>query len=117
MRRLTVNHITAYTYARPVSFGEHRMMLRPRDSHDLRLLTATLAIDPAPESLRWKHDVFGNSVLLASFAQQAALLRIESSLDLEHFESEEPDCPIEPYATTYPFAYSAEGNAGFAALD
>ena len=83
-------------------------MLRPRDSHDLRLLTATIAIDPAPESLRWKHDVFGNSVAVASFARQAAVLRIESSLDLEHFESEEPGCPIETYANTYPFAYSTE---------
>ena len=84
------------------------MMLRPRDSHDLRLLAATLTIDPAPESLRWLHDVFGNSVAVASFTQQAAVLKIESLLDLEHFESDEPDCPIETYAETYPFAYSAE---------
>ena len=84
------------------------MMLRPHDSHDLRLLAATLTIAPAPESLRWMHDVFGNSVAVASFTQQAAELRIESMLDLEHFESDEPDCPIETYAETYPFAYSAE---------
>jgi hypothetical protein len=95
-------------HAKPVIFGEHRMMLRPRDSHDLRLLAATLTIDPASESLRWLHDVFGNSVAVASFTQQAAVLKIESLLDLEHFESDEPDCPIETYAATYPFAYSAE---------
>jgi transglutaminase-like putative cysteine protease len=108
MRRLKVEHTTIYKYAKPVIFDEHRMMLRPRDSHDLRLLSATLTIDPAPESVRWLHDVFSNSVAVASFNQQAAMLKIESVLDLEHFESEEPDCPIEAYAETYPFAYSAE---------
>jgi transglutaminase-like putative cysteine protease len=106
-RRLTVNHTTIYSYAKPVVFGDHRMMLRPRDSHDLRLLSATLTIDPLPVSIRWLHDVFSNSVALASFNQQSALLKIESLLDLEHFESEEPDCPVESYAETFPFAYSA----------
>lgn len=83
-------------------------MLRPRDSHDLRLPAATLTIDPPPASLRWLHDVFGNSVARTSFSERAAALKIESVLDLEHFESEEPDCPIEAHAELYPFAYSAE---------
>ena len=78
MRRLTINHATIYNYSKPVIFGEHRMMLRPRDSHDLRLLSATLTIDPVPESVRWLHDVFSNSVAVASFTQQAAALKIES---------------------------------------
>lgn len=108
MRRLRVHHVTTYRYKKPVILGEHRMMLRPRDSHDLRLRDTTLSIDPVPESLRWMHDVFGNSVAVAAFTQQAALLKIESLLDLEHFESEEPDCPIDTYAESYPFSYSAE---------
>jgi hypothetical protein len=54
---------------KPVIFGEHRMMLRPRDSHDLRLLAAGLTIDPAPKTLRWLHDVFDNSVAVASFSE------------------------------------------------
>jgi transglutaminase-like putative cysteine protease len=58
--------------------------------------------------VRWLHDVFGNSVAVASFDQQASELIIDSKLELEHFESTEPDCPIEAYAETYPFAYSAE---------
>ena len=39
MRPMTVRHSTTYKYANPVTFGDHRMMLRPRDSHDLRLVT------------------------------------------------------------------------------
>ncbi|MBV8358484.1 MAG: transglutaminase family protein, partial [Deltaproteobacteria bacterium] len=108
MRRFAINHVTVYKYKKPVTFGRHRMMLRPRDSHDLRLLAAGLAIEPAPDTIQWFHDVFGNSVAVASFTTKAAVLKIASQLDLEKFVSDLPDCPIEAYAETYPFAYSAE---------
>ncbi|MGI3776427.1 MAG: transglutaminase N-terminal domain-containing protein, partial [Janthinobacterium lividum] len=36
MTVLTVTHTTTYRYRRPVRFDQHRLMLRPRDSHDLR---------------------------------------------------------------------------------
>jgi len=107
-QRLSVSHVTTYKYVKPVIFGEHRMMLRPRDSHDLRLLAASLTIDPAPKTLRWLHDVFDNSVAVASFSEQAAVLKIACRLDLEQVVSDLPDCPIETYAETYPFGYSAE---------
>ncbi len=42
MTILTVRHLTTYSYAAPVRLGEHRMMLRPRDSNDQRLLKASL---------------------------------------------------------------------------
>ncbi|HKW83494.1 MAG TPA: transglutaminase N-terminal domain-containing protein, partial [Burkholderiaceae bacterium] len=31
-------HTTVYAYQAPVTFGEHRVMFRPRDSHDQRVL-------------------------------------------------------------------------------
>lgn len=46
MQRLTVEHETTYTHARPVPLGEHRLMFRPRDSHDLCLIEAKLTIEP-----------------------------------------------------------------------
>ena len=39
MPLLTIHHKTEYRYAHPVAFGEHRIMLRPRDGHDLRVLS------------------------------------------------------------------------------
>jgi transglutaminase-like putative cysteine protease len=108
MRSLIIRHITTYSYAKPVTFGDHRMMLRPRDSHDMRILSTRLTIEPAPASVRWLHDVFGNSVAVASFSGPAAELKIESQIRLQHFESTEPDCPIEKYAETYPFSYSTD---------
>ena len=56
---LNVRHTTVYRYRRPVSLGDHRLMLRPRDSHDLRLIRTNLTLAP-PATLRWIHDVFGN---------------------------------------------------------
>ncbi len=84
------------------------MMVRPHDSHDMRLLNTRLMINPQPVALRWLHDVFGNSVAIASFQTKAAELQIVSEIDLDHFERGEPDCPMEVYATTYPFSYSVD---------
>jgi transglutaminase-like putative cysteine protease len=105
MPRMSVRHESTYRYTKPVRFGEHRMMFRPRDSHDLRILKATLDIQPAPSAIRWRHDVFGNSVAVARFAAEADTLRFVSEIELDHFHGSEPDCPVEPYAETYPFSY------------
>ena len=74
MPLLTIHHKTEYRYAHPVAFGEHRIMLRPRDGHDLRVLSGNLEIAPEPMSLRWIHDVFGNSVAIATFDERAETL-------------------------------------------
>ena len=75
MKYLTVRHATHYRYAKPVSLGTHRLMLRPRDSHDLRLVGAELTLSP-PGKVRWLHDVFSNSVALVDFEAPAAELSI-----------------------------------------
>jgi hypothetical protein len=108
MTLLAVRHVTTYRYQRPVSFGEHRIIFRPRDSYDQRLLDARIEIDPAPSAMRWIHDVFGNCVAIARFSKEASELRFESNICLDHLPSNAPDFQMEDYAQTYPFAYSAE---------
>ncbi len=105
MKFLTVRHATTYRYARPVSFGPHCLMLRPRDSHDLRLVGADLTLSP-PGELRWMHDVFGNSVALVNFPAQAPELTIISTLELERYGLKRPVFAIDPDAQNYPFVYS-----------
>lgn len=107
MTVLNVSHRTTYVYARPVEFGEHRLMSRPRDSHDLRLLDTTLVIDPPASALRWMHDVFGNSIAIATFNQAAEQLVFESGFRAEHFPAEPQALEVEPYAARFPFNYSA----------
>lgn len=110
MPRVRIVHATEYRYVHPVRFTTHRLMLRPRDSHDLRLLSATLALEPNG-ALRWAHDVFGNSVALVEFGDaEANTLRIVSTLDLEHFPAAPDDtsATLDPIAETFPFTYAAE---------
>jgi transglutaminase-like putative cysteine protease len=107
MKLLTVRHSTTYRYARPVAFGPHRLMLRPRDSHDLRLMGAELTLSP-PAAVRWVHDVFGNSVALVGFAQPAEMLSIVSTLSIERYALPRPEFPIDPAAELYPFVYSSD---------
>jgi transglutaminase-like putative cysteine protease len=107
MNLLTVTHTTVYRYRQPVRFGEHRLMFRPRDSHDLRLADSALTITPGAE-VRWMHDVFSNSIAIASFEEPAAELRFRSRIVIEHYGLENPEFVIEPYAQAYPFSYPAE---------
>lgn len=106
MSFLTVNHRTVYRYREPVVLGEHRMMFRPRESHDLRLVRSSLQISPRPARLRWLHDPFDNSVAIAAFGSSTTELTFESVVTLEHFDSTQPEYPLEDYAQTYPFRYS-----------
>jgi transglutaminase-like putative cysteine protease len=108
MSLLTVRHLTVYRYSKPVGLGEHRMMFRPRESHDLKLLKAKLEITPAPASLRWLHDVFDNSVAVATFDGSTSELRFDSTVTLEHVETTLPEYPLEEYSKTYPFRYSED---------
>ena len=108
MQLLTVRHITAYRYKQPVAFGEHRMMLRPRDSYDQKLIEARLDITPEPASLRWVHDVFGNCVAIARFSGRATDLCFDSTIRLDHAPTNAVEFQIEDYASTYPFSYGSE---------
>jgi transglutaminase-like putative cysteine protease len=108
MPRLTIHHKTQYRYVRPVAFGEHRIMLRPRDGHDLRVVSGDLKIVPEPMRLRWIHDVFGNSVAIATFDERSDVLAFTWSATVDHNPAEEfaltPDDP----AYFYPFLYDPE---------
>jgi transglutaminase-like putative cysteine protease len=108
MALLTVHHSTVYRYAEPVGLGEHRMMFRPRESHDLRLIRTGLRITPQPANLRWLHDPFDNSVAIATFEGTTSELRFESTVTLEHYENTVPEYPLEDSAQTYPFRYPDE---------
>jgi hypothetical protein len=65
MARINIVHTTEYTYRNPAGLTRHRMMIRPDDSHDLRLHRATLAVDPSPAKTHWAHDVFKQFHLLS----------------------------------------------------
>jgi transglutaminase-like putative cysteine protease len=104
----SVKHITQYSYKRPVAFGQHRVLFRPRDSFDQRLLDATMAIDPEPLQVRWIHDVFGNCIALVDMDGPSDRLRFETNIRLDHTRQVPIDFEIDSEALTYPFSYDEE---------
>ncbi len=107
MTVLHIRHHTCYEYRTPVQLGEHRLMTRPRDSHDLRLLDTSLSIEPAASQVRWIHDVFGNSITIVSFDSRAKRLTFMSDFRVQHFPGAPQEIAVEPYAASFPFSYSA----------
>ncbi|TPE45657.1 transglutaminase family protein [Amaricoccus solimangrovi] len=120
MARITVIHRTEYTYRDPVGLMRHRLMVRPDDSHDLRLHSAELRVSPEPSAVLWKHDVFDNSVCILEWPEDLRTdqLTIVSTLDLTHH----PDGPplpcyiLEPGAKDFPFSYARPEIADLAHL-
>jgi transglutaminase-like putative cysteine protease len=109
MTLLRVRHTTSYSYRRPVGFGEHRLLFRPRGSHDQRVLAADLKILPTPSELFWIHDVFGNSVAVARFTAKAVELTFETDVLLEHTPDQlEPRFETDTAAKTWPVIYDPE---------
>ncbi len=105
MRSLTIRHVTTYRYRHPVAFGEHRMMLRPRDSHDQRVIEASLEINPAPSSLRYEQDDFGNHIAIAEFASVATELTFASIVSVEHSPDDALHPGLDDAAAIFPVDY------------
>jgi len=82
MQILRVRHLTRYRYARPVRFGEHRMMLRPRELPDQTVLSERLVITPEPLEISHIRDALGNWIGLARFEGAASELCFESEVQV-----------------------------------
>jgi transglutaminase-like putative cysteine protease len=103
-----IQHKTAYRYRRSVAFDEHRLIFRPRDSFDQKLISASFDVSPAHQAFRWSHDVFGNCVAEVSFSAPSTELRFETTLLVDHSPDAAPDFTIDEEALTYPVRYTAE---------
>jgi transglutaminase-like putative cysteine protease len=100
-------HTTVYSYRQPVRFGEHRVMFRPRDSHDLRVLATDLEVSPDCD-IRMIQDPHSNSVALVQPLHDADELKIVCSFTIEHAHSNNLELPLAPSAEIFPFAYSVD---------
>jgi transglutaminase-like putative cysteine protease len=103
-----ITHTTHYQYHQPVQLGEHRVMFRPRGSHDLRVLATDMKVTPEPLDIRLIQDVYSNSVALIQPQSPATELKIECSFSVEHTGTRALDLPLNPDALQYPFAYGQE---------
>ena len=104
---LRIRHRTTYAYRRPVRLGPHRLMLRPRESRDLRLISSEINVTPAGV-LTWAHDVFGNAVATVNFSVATDVLAIDATTELELHATAWPVFDIAASAIIYPFRYSED---------
>lgn len=104
MRRIQIQHLTRYHYADTVTLLPHTLHLRPREGHDIRVQSSRLDISP-DFSIRWKRDVYGNSVAVVDFQQPAKDLVISSKVVVEHYEEEPLEFVLEDSARRFPFVY------------
>jgi len=105
--RYDIVHTTVYRYRQPVTFGEHRVMFRPRDSHDLRVLATDLDVRPEAD-VRMIQDPLSNSVALVQPLEKADTLQIVCSFTIEHAHSMNLELPLSPSAELFPFSYTTE---------
>jgi transglutaminase-like putative cysteine protease len=102
--KIRIQHRTTYRYASLVQLGTHRVMVRPREGHDLHIESSILTINPKPV-IHWMRDVNGNSIALVDFPERSTELMIYSEIILDHYDSDPLDFRVEPYAVQYPFVY------------
>lgn len=115
MITLKIHHKTSYRYRVSVSLGPHRLMLRPRESRDLQLISNDVMVTP-PAVVSWAQDVFGNAVATATFQAMADNLVIDSVAELQLNTVAWPVFDIALSAMFYPFRYSDDEYTDLGAL-
>lgn len=113
MRRINISHVTEYLFPSPVTLLPHRLLLRPRANHNVRIESSELEISPG-HILQWKRDVLDNSVALVTFTEAAARLCVRSRVLIQHFDDNPFDFLVDDYAVTHPFAYAEQDRAELA---
>ena len=105
MQRLRIKHLTEYLFPAVVTLNPHRLLLRPREAHDVRIETSRLEISPA-HNIKWQRDVFDNSLAVVSFLEPANTLLITSEVVIQHYGQAPFDFLVDEYAVFYPFSYA-----------
>ncbi len=104
MRRIDIEHTTKYRYPEPVEFLPHKLLVRPREGHDIRIESSSLQIQPA-YSIEWQRDIFGNSLAIVGFSDRSAELEIVSRVVVQHYEETPSPFDLAEHARQYPFHY------------
>jgi transglutaminase-like putative cysteine protease len=105
MSWLHIVHDTAYFYKKAVRFGPHRLVIRPREGHDVRIEEIRVEIEPSFD-LEWSRDLFGNCVATAHILSPAECLRIHSEVLLHQTAPFPQRSPQRDVSTEFPVHFS-----------
>jgi transglutaminase-like putative cysteine protease len=107
MRHLKIVHTTTYQYSEIVTLQPHKLLLRPREGHDIRIESSELEIAPS-NKVKWQRDVYGNSVSMVHFFEPTDRLSVSSGIILKHYEDQPLDFLVMDYAVNFPFQYDPQ---------
>ena len=102
---IRVRHRTTYRYEGAVALGPHRLMLRPRESRDVRVISNEVRVTPSAD-LTWAQDVFGNAIASVAYTGMTEVLTIEAATELQLYAVAWPVFDIAATAIVFPFRYS-----------
>lgn len=113
---LEVDHVTHYRYSKPVRFGEHRLMFRPRAAHDVQVMKTQVDVN-VPAHIDWVLDTQSNSVTVITPQEQADELVIRCGFRIAHHGLlGVDDLPLAPHAQRWPFDYSVDERRDLGAM-
>ncbi len=105
MSRLRIRHKSLYTYPRPVQFGVWRLLMRPLDTHAVRIIDASLETPPA--RVAWTYDAYGNCVCHLQPHGPSDHLEVVNNLLVERFPAPLYGVGVSAPPSTLPIAYGA----------
>jgi transglutaminase-like putative cysteine protease len=105
--KIHIHHRTSYQYAANVSLGPHRLMMRPRERHDISVESCTFDISIA-HRLRWIRDQHENNIGIVDFTELTAKLVIGGEFVLDIREENPFNFVVAPEAAEYPFSYEQD---------
>jgi transglutaminase-like putative cysteine protease len=105
MRKVRLYHETLYDFPNNVTLGPHRLILRPREGHNLHIESSKLQIEPTAD-LRWHSDALDNSIAVATFGTMVNQLKIVSEVVVQLYDVAPFNFVVANYAVDFPFSYA-----------